>query len=498
MGTLNYMFPLCILWLGLSDSPNEELCNVALEEASRLGCSYAEVRVHSNRYAGYFLRNGVAEPTVLEDQRGVCVRLIHTGCMGFGATNLLSRESVLGIVDSAVKLAKASGRACEKVTMSDEKPERYKWTVSQRKAVDQLGGDEVVSLLRDVDSACGGEFSGIRFPVRLLRVDASVEQKLYVNSEGARIESTVPRVSFHSMFIGLRDGERLSCSVPPGYSGLGGSGGFELIESLKLNEYVPSRLRDIAECAASPSAPPRGERLDVILGPNVASLTSHESVGHPFEADRILGREGAQAGESYLKADGYRVKLGGPEAYVSDDPTIPNSMGYYLYDDEGVRARKRLLLEAGEVSELLLNRVTAAKFGLKSNASARAVRYSVEPLIRMANTYIEPGDWGPEELIRETKRGVYIKSFMEWNIDDKRLNQRYVGLEAFLIENGDVKATLNRPILEITTPKYWGSIDARARDLEHYAGMCGKGDPMQGAPVYFGAPHIRLKDVVLG
>jgi hypothetical protein len=39
----------------------------ALDEASRLGCGYAEVRLHVNTYTGYSLRSGVTEPTVLVD-----------------------------------------------------------------------------------------------------------------------------------------------------------------------------------------------------------------------------------------------------------------------------------------------------------------------------------------------------------------------------------------------------------------------------------------------
>jgi TldD protein len=246
------------------------------------------------------------------------------------------------------------------------------------------------------------------------------------------------------------------------------------------------------------SRPPTGEDLSIILGPLVAGLTSHESCGHPGEADRILGREGAQAGESFLKKDKLGMQIGSEEAYVSDDPTIPNSMGFYLYDDEGVKARKRRLITAGKFTEFLQNRATAEIFAVTSNGSSRAVQFDREPIIRMANTFIEPGDWTFEEMLKDTAKGVYIRSYMEWNIDDKRLNQRYVGLEAYRIENGELKEAIKNPVFEITTPKYWGSIDARASDLEFICGNCGKGDPMQAAPVFIGAPHVRLEKVRVG
>jgi TldD protein len=50
--------------------------------------------------------------------------------------------------------------------------------------------------------------------------------------------------------------------------------------------------------------------MDVILGSEVVGLICHESSGHPSEADRILGREGAQAGESYITLDKIGTRIG--------------------------------------------------------------------------------------------------------------------------------------------------------------------------------------------
>jgi Predicted Zn-dependent proteases and their inactivated homologs len=50
------------------------------------------------------------------------------------------------------------------------------------------------------------------------------------------------------------------------------------------------------------------------LAPEISGIMAHESVGHPFEADRILGREAAQAGESYLGRDAVGSRVGSPEA----------------------------------------------------------------------------------------------------------------------------------------------------------------------------------------
>ena len=90
-----------------------------------------------------------------------------------------------------------------------------------------------------------------------------------------------------------------------------------------------------------------------------------------------------------------------------------------------------------------------------------------------------------------------MNNFTEWNIDDRRYHSKYVGLEAYLIENGEIKHLVRRPVVETTTPKLWGSVDAVAKEkhLEFDAATCGKGDPMQGAPVYHGGSFMRIRDV---
>jgi TldD protein len=167
-----------------------------------------------------------------------------------------------------------------------------------------------------------------------------------------------------------------------------------------------------------------------------------------------------------------------------DDPTIEHSYGYYPYDDEGVKARRRFLYNNGTINEFLHNR-----------ESSRSINYDREAIVRMANTFVLPGQLTEEELIEDVKYGVYMKSFTEWNIDDKRFNQRYVGREAYLVENGKLKQPVARPVIETTTLKFWSAVDAVSKHVEFAAGTCGKGDPPQGVPCYTGGPCIRLRGV---
>ncbi|MCK5264791.1 MAG: TldD/PmbA family protein, partial [Candidatus Thorarchaeota archaeon] len=228
---------------------------------------------------------------------------------------------------------------------------------------------------------------------------------------------------------------------------------------------------------------------------------AHENVGHPSEGDRILGREGAQAGESFwrdLKIGESRV--GSDVVNVSEDPTITKTSGHYVYDDEGVKSRKRELIKDGILTEPLLNREFGTKFGSSSNAAARATGFDREPIIRMANTYFEPGDYSFEELVEDVKLGVYMRSFQEWNIDDRRYQSKYTGSEAYLIKNGEITDTMvKRPIMETTSIGMLSAVDAVSKNLRFdFPGTCGKSDPAQGIPVYAGGGEIRFREIRLG
>ncbi len=135
---------------------------------------------------------------------------------------------------------------------------------------------------------------------------------------------------------------------------------------------------------------------------------------------------------------------------------------------------------------------------VKSNGAARAEFFDREPIVRMANTFMLPGDHTFEELVENVKHGVFMKTFGEWNIDDRRYNMRFIGRECYLIDNGKLGGLVRRPILEITTPGFFGSIDALDKNLQFEGALCGKSDPTQGAPVWHGGPNVRVNDVKLG
>jgi len=468
---------------------DEEVVDFALEYARSKKVEYAEVRAHSQIQDGLMLRNGVVEAVVSAVDSGFCVRLKADGGIGFASTNKWTKEEARAIVNLASKYARAANRK-EKLVFAEEKGVKTKWAVAQKKKMENISLEERISTLAEVNKALSS--SKVNIAATTSSCATNLITKYFVNSEGSRISSYVPRIGAYVFITVAEQGK-----TEQAYEQFGYSGGWEAFSKWKIPEKMVHDAKVLRDVITKAKAVKPGN-MDLVCGSEVAGIAAHESCGHPMEADRILGREMSQAGRSFIYKGGQYwigTRIGSKAVTIVDDPTVVNSYGYYQYDDEGVKARRRFLYKEGVINEFLHNRESAAKLGTKSNGSSRSVNYDREAIVRMANTFVLPGNFTEEELIEDVKYGVYMKSFTEWNIDDKRFNQRYVGREAYLIENGEVEHPVARPVIETTTLKFWTAVDAVSKKIEFDAATCGKGDPEQGAPVYTGGPCLRLRRV---
>ncbi|NJE02889.1 TldD/PmbA family protein [Thermococcus sp. MV11] len=468
-----------------------DVLEFAVEKALELGASYAEARFEEKNGTSLAMKNGNPEGLQVLADRGIGVRVLVDGGMGFASTNVLTRESVGEAVKKAVKLARAASKVRnEPIRFSDEDFHRVSYKVKMKKDFRDVSPEEKLELLKKIEEEV--KATGVNVPMRYIMYSDQLWKKEVLTSEGAHVKSKIPRVSVTYNLVVFENGQMEQAPfVQRAFSG-----GLELIERDEPWKWAVKDVQALERLIYEGKRPPEG-KIDLVISPEVAGIAVHESVGHPYEADRIFGREAAQAGESFVKPDMLGERIGSEVVTVIDDPTIPNSWGFYLYDDEGVKARPRYLIREGIITEFLTNREYAYKLGQRSNASARAINYNREPIVRMANTYLAPGDYSFEELIEDVKLGVYMVSFNEWNIDDRRYQQRYIGREAYLIENGELKHPVRRPILEITTRALWSSVDAVGKEVEFYPGTCGKGEPGQGVPVWMGGAHARLREVPL-
>ncbi len=468
---------------------NIDSAELAIKTAVSLGAKFADVRLEKKIYNGFLLKNGVVQASSFDENYGLGVRVLINGTLGFSSTNDLSVHGVKNAVSFAIKDAKSFSRMNNGIDLLGSKSYLKDYSVKEKVPIADVGADEHLKVLFDIDKAILS--TKIKVPYRYLYLSDSIDERHYLNSEGSAITSRIPRVNFY-YFLTLSEKNKTSQR----YWQYGKSSGFEGFEQFNLPKVLSSDVIAMKKNMEIGVKAPVG-KLDVVVGPQVTGIIVHESGGHPYEADRILGREAAQAGESFLSPSALGTRIGSAAVSISDNPTLPNSFGHYLFDDEGIKAGKKQIVRKGIIQCFFHNRETAASLGTSSNASGRSSSFDREPIVRMSNTFIEPGNMSEQELVEGVKKGVLMVNFTEWNIDDKRVNQKYVGCEAYLIKNGRISSPVIKPALEITTHALYNSIDAVANNVEYHAGTCGKGEPMQAIPVWFGGPSMRLRGVRL-
>lgn len=468
---------------------DKDLVDYALDYARSKKVEYVEARAHNTEFEQLVIKNGTLDAFISAIDGGFCVRILADGGLGFASTNKWTKQEAKSVVDKAYGSARQARRK-EKITFADEKGIETKWRVDQKKKIEDIPAEQKIKELMEIDRTLASQ--KIKVPGRIVSCPMKLTEKYITNSEGSSISSFVPKIAAFAFITVAENSKREQA-----YKQFGRSGGWEAFDEWKMTEALLHEAIVLQKLIREGKAVKPG-KTDLICGTEVTGIASHESCGHPIEADRILGREMSQAGRSFIYPGGpYWIgnKIGNDIVTIVDDPTVKNSYGYYEYDDEGIKARRRYLYKEGMINEFLHNRETAAKLGTRSNGSSRSINYDREAIVRMANTFLLPGDWTEEEIIEDVKHGIFMNSFTEWNIDDRRFNQRYVGREAYLIENGELKQPVARPIIETTTENWWSTVDAISKKVEFDAATCGKGDPMQGVPVYTGGPIIRLKEV---
>ena len=467
----------------------QDLAEFAVDHARKKGAAYAEARYEQQSSETFVLKNGILDALAYGDDEGIGVRVLAGGPLGFAATNIMTKGEVRAAVEDAVGSAKGTKRK-DPISFAPEPAVVANWSVAERTKLADVPVEDKVEEVRHIERELLDR--KYKMPARFFIFTNMWITKFFANSEGSRIRSYSPRVRMYYYLTLMKGNDAEQC-----YRNYGWSGGWEAVKEWGALDKVLGEARTCQNALDHGVKSPEG-RMDVVVGPPVSGIMAHESCGHPTEADRVLGREASQAGKSFITPESIGTKVGSSVVNVVDDPTVEHAIAFYLYDDEGVRARRRYLYKNGVITEFLHNRETAAALGTRSNGAARATNYDREPIPRMANTFVEPGEWSPEEMIEGVKRGVYMKTYMEWNIDDKRFNGKYVGREAYLIENGEVKGPVRRPVIELTTPMVWGSVDACGKDLDLMeAGFCGKSDPGQALDATLGGPTMRLRNVLL-
>jgi TldD protein len=463
-----------------------ELADKAIQYATSQGAQYCDARAETQTGKSLLIENGEIEFVEDNFNEGIGIRLLKNGAWGFYAiTNPKSFDEIKESIKLAIKntnyFSKKKNIPTELIPITINKIKKD-YPVFKKPNVESLikVGLECDKIILDKP----------RIKKSAITPWFTINSKYFVSSEGSEILQNFTDVVIDMTATAHESGLTQSVNITEG-----GRGGMEQIIK---NNKAQNSANDISEKASQllDAKPAKEEKATVIMNPDFVSLLTHEILGHPSEADRVLGKEMAWAGGSWWK-NKLGERIGSEQLNVFDDPTIEKSLGWYYFDDEGVQTQKTTLIENGILKNHMQNRETSGCFGAQPTGNMRATNYRFMPLIRMACTCIGAGDWKVDEMIKEVKSGYLISNMKIPSIDMKRYNWSISCQYAQKIENGNVTDLLRDVIVMGTAPEFFESIDACGNDFTvRPITNCGKGDPMQSMMMGNGGPSIKGKAIV--
>lgn len=441
-----------------------------LKKIFNIPARFIDISVQQVESNSIVLKDGVAREVSSGEIFGVGVRVLDK-TWGFVSSNSL--EDIHALAEKAYRIARngekiefAGGDAVEDRVKTIPKIDPFDADMEEKKEI--LHRAERVA--QDYKEVVSSSFA----------YSDSKINSLYLNSEGSRIEAEYIRVALFSSVFAKKNG-----NVQVGFERLGSVAGLEALQNAADAARAASeRAIRLLDAAEAPSG-----NFKVVLDPKLAGVFIHEALGHAVEADHVI------QGESILEGR-LGQQIGSELVTVYDDATLENSFGFYFYDSEGTRGKKKTLLENGVLKTYLHSRETSAKLKQENTGNARAQGFSYQPIVRMSNTYLEPRDFNFEEMLEDIKYGVYLKGSKGGEVDTVRGVFQFSAEEGFLIENGEITKPIKDVALSGKTLEILKSIHAVGSDFGLHIGFCGKA--AQLVPVSDGGATIRTFATVGG
>ena len=414
----------------------EEILEAALKVADAADLFWVESRSTPVAFESNRLKH-----LQTKESRGVGLRIIKDGRIGFSATNRM--EDVDGIVSRALEVSPYGAKAEFSLPSSAEHPEVPTYDpevqqVSIEKMVElsQAMVDGVLAGHPDVLCDAGVSQSVVR--VRILNstgLDASYEKTVFsLGLGGTLVRGT------DMLFVG--DGES-SCRP--------------IADASDIVARVTDQLdqaQDMAEVTTG--------RFPVVFTPDAVAglLLSPLLVG--FNGKTVL------QGSSPL-VERLGEKIVDERFSLYDDGTIAYRPGSRPWDDEGIHTRITPLIENGVARNFIYDLKTAAQAGAESTGNASRGAGSL-PSPSTSVISIAEGDMSFEDMVADMKEGLVVERFLgagQTNIlagdfsgnvllGYKVENGRMVGRVKNSMLSGNVYETLNNLIAIGSTARWRG------------------------------------------
>ncbi len=438
------------------------------------GADYVEIRLEESSLSRIVYRGERLEEVGRSSGVGGNVRALVKGGWGFVSFN--SMDDLKSKVALAVSQAKIVGSGSSNLAAVEPVVDIVPAQPADDPALVPL--EEKKELLDGYNSIIMGT-SGIK--TSSIRYHDGHKKVRFASSEGTYIEQEKVDLNLGITAIASAGGNIQQVSLSTG-----SNGDYSSIKGMQ------EEVKDMAQRAVNLLTAPKadGGTTTVVLDPILAGVFVHEAFGHLSESDFVYENDRLKE----MMVLGRR--FGGKHLNIVDGAAVPGLRGSYKYDDEGTPARKTYLIREGILEGRLHSRETAGIMDELPTGNARAINYLYPPIVRMTNTYIEPGKAPLADMIGEIKDGIYARGWYGGTTSLEMFT--FSAGEAYRIRNGKIAELLQPVVLTGNVFDTLHNIDAIGDDLEmNQGGGCGK-EAQSPLPVSNGSPHIRIRNCLIG
>ncbi|MDY6933094.1 MAG: TldD/PmbA family protein [Spirochaetota bacterium] len=444
---------------------------------SELFTKYTELRVQENRS----LRIAMIDGNIVQNSKasisGVSARVYNDGSWGFASNPNITDDAVKRVVtkatDNAHFLKSREKRDLKGLPEISAKAVKDYSTTKKRK--DQR---ELISFVKEIDNYIAKGYS--KLSSRTVVLNCLDMEKSLVTSDMSSLYSMIPRSFIYILLTVQSDGEPIEL-----FDVYGGFGQFEdnFTSPDGLFEKIDAQYEHLLKKVGG--IYPRAGINECILDANLAGILSHEAIGHTTEADIVMG---GSVASDYLNKE-----VASPLITLVDfaNTALGALCPVPIYvDDEGTAADNAVIIQDGILKSFMHNKESANHFNAALTGNARAYQFSDEPIIRMRNTAILPGDNKLEDMISSIEDGYYLMKAGNGQADSTSEFMFGIVL-GYEIKKGKVGRAIRNTTISGIAFDVLKTVNMISDDMTwECGGMCGK---KQSIPVGMGGPAIKCR-----
>lgn len=453
-----------------------DVCEEVLEQALQTGGDFAEIFCESTYNNAYEMTSGKVTKITSNHIYGAALRILRGFQEVHGYTNDLRKSSLLQL---AKKLAG---------TFSDQ-PLGIKVALKEAQAPNNnpiVRAPALVSNEQKIEYLNRTYRAIADYSPEITQILGNIRDEdqavLIANSQGKYVRDRRCHI-FLGVSVVTSDGK----STQTAYDRVGGNQGYEVLDKIDLEDF--SKQTALSSLTMLHADEMVGGVMTVVVHNAFGGVLLHEACVHALEATAV-------AKGSSVFCNKLGTKIASDIVTAIDDGTIPNAWGSLNVDDEGEPTKRNVLIENGILKSYLVDFRNSRPMKHRVTGSSRRQNYRFAPTSRMTNTFFAPGKSKFEEIIANTKFGLFAKVMGGGSVNPSTGEFNFAVSEGYMIEDGKITKPVRGATLVGSGAQVLQNIDMIADNLSFGHGMCGS---LSGSiPTDVGQPTIRVQNLTVG